>query len=77
MTEEDLPYNTFYGDGSPIEDSVIAEIREAYQQAMIVYPWQKGDILMLDNMLTAHGRNPYSGSRKILTAMGEPFQHHF
>ncbi|MDZ8023959.1 MAG: amino acid adenylation domain-containing protein [Nostoc sp. DedQUE11] len=77
FTEEDLPYNTFYGDGSPIEDSVIAEIREAYQQEMIVYPWQKGDILMLDNMLTAHARNPYSGSRKILTAMGEPFQHHF
>ncbi|BAY73751.1 amino acid adenylation domain protein [Nostoc linckia NIES-25] len=77
FTEEDLPYNTFYGDGSPIEDSVIAEIREAYQQEMIVYPWQKGDILMLDNMLTAHARNPYSGSRKILTAMGEPFQHYF
>ncbi|MBC1235681.1 non-ribosomal peptide synthetase [Nostoc sp. 2RC] len=77
FTEEDLPYNTFYGDGSPIEDSVIAEIRAAYQQEMIVYPWQKGDILMLDNMLTAHARNPYSGSRKILTAMGEPLQHDF
>ncbi|MBX9257864.1 amino acid adenylation domain-containing protein [Desmonostoc muscorum CCALA 125] len=77
FTEEDLPYNTFYGDGSPIEDSVIAEIREVYQQEMIVYPWQKGDILMLDNMLIAHARNPYSGSRKILTAMGEPFQHYF
>ncbi|WP_445634029.1 Carrier domain-containing protein [Nostoc sp. DSM 114161] len=77
FTQEDLPYNTFYGDGSPIEDSIIAEIREAYQQEMIVYPWQKGDILMLDNMLTAHARNPYSGSRKILTAMGEPFQHYF
>ncbi|MEH2206140.1 MAG: amino acid adenylation domain-containing protein [Nostoc sp.] len=77
FTEEDLPYNTFYGDGSSIEDSVIAEIREAYRQEMIIYPWEKGDILMLDNMLTAHGRNPYSGSRKILTAMGEPFQHHF
>ncbi|WP_193197120.1 non-ribosomal peptide synthetase [Nostoc sp. MG11] len=75
FTEEDLPYNTFYGDGSPIENSVIAEIREAYQQEIIIYPWQKGDILMLDNMLTAHGRNPYSGSRKILTAMGEP-QHY-
>lgn len=75
FTEEDLPYNTFYGDGSPIEDSVIAEIREAYKQEKIVYPWQKGDILMLDNMLVAHARNPYSGSRNILTAMGEPFQH--
>ena len=73
FSEADLPYNTYYGDGSPIENSVIAEIREAYQQETIAFPWQKGDILMLDNMLVAHGRNPYSGPRKILTAMGEPF----
>ncbi|MBW4506976.1 MAG: amino acid adenylation domain-containing protein [Scytonematopsis contorta HA4267-MV1] len=77
FTEEDLPYSTFYGDGSPIENSVIEEIRQAYQKEIIIYPWQKGDILMLDNMLVAHGRNSYSGKRTILTAMGEPLQHNF
>jgi non-ribosomal peptide synthetase component F/alpha-ketoglutarate-dependent taurine dioxygenase/NRPS condensation-like uncharacterized protein len=77
FTQEDLPYNTYYGDGSPIESSIIEEIRQAYQQETIVFPWHKGDILMLDNMLTAHGRNPYSGTRKILTAMGEPFRHDY
>jgi hypothetical protein len=71
--EEDLPYNTYYGDGSPIEASIIEEIREVYHQETIAFPWRKGDILMLDNMLVAHGRNPYSGPRKILAAMGEPF----
>ncbi len=70
--EEELPYNTYYGDGSPIEVSVIEEIREAYHQETIVFPWHKGDILMLDNMLVAHGRQPYKGTRKILAAMGEP-----
>lgn len=73
LKEENLPYNTYYGDGSPIEDSVINEIRSAYQQETVVFPWHQGDILMLDNMLVAHGRNPYEGARKILTAMGEPF----
>jgi len=29
--------------------------------------------LMLDNMLVAHGREPYTGSRKILAAMGEVY----
>jgi hypothetical protein len=67
-----LPYNTYYGDGSPIETSVIEEIRAAIEQETIVFPWLKGDILMLDNMLAAHGRSPFAGSRKILTAMGEP-----
>jgi alpha-ketoglutarate-dependent taurine dioxygenase len=71
--QEDLPYNTYYGDGSPIEDSVVGELREAYRQQQVAFPWQKGDLLMLDNMLVAHGRNPFAGPRKILAAMGEPW----
>ncbi len=72
--KENLPRNVYYGDGSPIEDSVIKEIRAVYQQATIKFPWQQGDVLMLDNMLIAHGRNSYVGSRKIVVAMGEMFQ---
>ena len=70
--EENLPYNTYYGDGQPIEDSVVEELREAYRQETVAPPWQEGDVLMLDNMLVAHGRNPFTGTRKILAAMGEP-----
>lgn len=72
--QEDLPYNTYYGDGQPIEDSVVEEIREAYRQETVAFPWQRGDLLMMDNMLVAHGRNPFKGPRKILVAMGEPSQ---
>jgi alpha-ketoglutarate-dependent taurine dioxygenase len=69
---EDLPYNTYYGDGSPIEDSVVAELREAYRLETVKFGWRRGDLLMLDNMLVAHGRTPFTGPRKLLTAMGEP-----
>lgn len=68
----DLPYNTYYGDGLTIEPSVLEEIRQAYRQETVTFPWQAGDILMLDNMLTAHGRNPYVGPRKVLAGMAEP-----
>lgn len=69
MSEHDLPRNSFYGDGTPIEDSIIEEINEIYRQEAIAFPWQAGDILMLDNMLFAHGRNPFIGSRKVLVGM--------
>jgi hypothetical protein len=39
----------------------------------VSFPWQRGDILMLDNILAAHGRAPYEGPRKILVGMTELF----
>lgn len=69
--EEDLPRNVYYGDGSPIEDSVLDEIREAYRQETVIFPWQEGDTLLLDNMLFAHGRTPFIGTRKVLVGMAE------
>ena len=71
VKEEDLPRNVYYGDGSPIEDTVIQEIREIYDDVAVNFPWQARDVVMLNNMLTAHGRNPYVGPRKIVVAMGE------
>lgn len=68
---EDLPRNAYYGDGSPIEDAVLAEIRKVYQQAAIIFPWRQGDVLLLDNLLAAHGRMPFTGARKIVVGMAE------
>ncbi|HEY7492546.1 MAG TPA: TauD/TfdA family dioxygenase, partial [Candidatus Tectomicrobia bacterium] len=69
FAEADLPRNTYYGDGSPIDLAVLEDIRQAYHQEAITFPWQEGDILMLDNMLTAHGRNPFVGSRQVVVTM--------
>jgi alpha-ketoglutarate-dependent taurine dioxygenase len=73
LKDEDLPNNTYYGDGSPIEASVLDELRHAYAQEKITFSWQAGDILMLDNMSVAHGREPFIGERKVLVGMAEPF----
>lgn len=72
FTEENLPRNAYYGDGSPIESSVLDHIRDIHQQEAVSFPWQEGDILMLDNMLMAHGRTPFIGPRKIVVGMAEP-----
>lgn len=70
--EEDLPTNTYYGDGSPIEPAVLDHLRSAYREEKVRFPWLAGDVLALDNMLTAHSREPFEGPRRILTGMSEP-----
>ncbi len=72
--EEDLPRHAFYGDGSPIEPEALAAVREAYRGATIRVPWQRGDVLMMDNMLVAHGREPFAGERTILVAMADLYE---
>ena len=72
--ETDLPFNTYYGDGTPFEPEVLAEIRDAFEQETKHFTWQQGDILMVDNMLVAHGRQPFEGPRKVVVAMAEPYQ---
>lgn len=68
---DELPRNAFYGDGSPIPDEVLEEIRSAYRETSVAFPWQRGDALLLDNFLTSHGREPFSGPRRIVVAMAE------
>jgi hypothetical protein len=70
--DEDLPNNTYYGDGSPIDDATMTCLRDAYRLEMKSFPWQTGDILLIDNILTAHARNSFSGRREILLILADP-----
>lgn len=67
--EAQLPRNVYFGDGTPIPDATLDAIRAVYAQTCVAFPWQAGDVLMLDNLLVAHGRNPFSGDRKVIVAM--------
>jgi alpha-ketoglutarate-dependent taurine dioxygenase len=69
MSENEFRLNAFYGDGSPLDTSMLDDIRETLKKEMVIFPWQDGDILILDNLLTAHGRMPFSGARRIILAM--------
>ncbi|WP_246791918.1 TauD/TfdA family dioxygenase [Burkholderia perseverans] len=64
-----LPRNTYFGDGTPIDDAMLDEIRAVYRDTMLSFPWQAADLLLLDNLLMSHGRAPFAGKRRVLVAM--------
>lgn len=71
--EEHLPRNSYYGNGGGIPQEDLAEVKAAYSKAMLSFEWQAGDLIMLDNILYSHGRNPYKGKRSILVAMTDEY----
>jgi len=70
--EADLPGNTYYGDGGPIDAEVLDHLRACYRSAATRFDYERGDVLVVDNMLTAHGREPFTGPRQVAVAMAEP-----
>lgn len=68
--EDALPRNAYYGDGSAIQIHDLALIRDIYKQEKQMFYWKKGDVMILDNLLMCHGREPFTGDRKVVVAMG-------
>ena len=69
IKEDGLPKNAYFGDGTPLDVTMLDQIRAATRTQMILFPWRTGDLLMVDNVLVAHGRMPFTGPRQILVAM--------
>jgi alpha-ketoglutarate-dependent taurine dioxygenase len=67
--EELLPQNATFGDGDSIPLGHLETIRSVTRMKLIAFPWRAGDVLMVDNMLAAHGRRPFKGPRRVLVSM--------
>jgi alpha-ketoglutarate-dependent taurine dioxygenase len=67
-----LPFNTRYGNGDPIGQDVVELLNKIYEDNTAREPWQAGDLLLVDNVRTAHSREPFQGPREVLVAMADP-----
>ncbi|MET8452979.1 TauD/TfdA family dioxygenase [Streptomyces sp. NPDC005209] len=70
--EDGLPFNTRFGDGTPIEEDVVQLLNATYEKHTRREPWQAGDLMLVDNIRTAHSREAYAGEREVLVGMAEP-----
>jgi len=69
--EDGLPFNTRFGHGDPVGEDVVQLLNEVYEANTIREPWQAGDLMLVDNVRTAHCRDPYQGPREVLVAMAD------
>jgi hypothetical protein len=67
-----LPFDTAAGDGGPVTAGTVEEINAVYDRFTVGEPWQQGDVLLVDNIRTAHAREPYEGAREIAVVLGDP-----
>ena len=64
-------FNTGYtlGDGEPLTTEESREIEGLVDDLIVRWKWQDGDIMLLDNLQVAHGRDPFVGERETLVAL--------
>ncbi|MFE7779442.1 TauD/TfdA family dioxygenase, partial [Streptomyces sp. NPDC057445] len=67
-----LPFNTRFGNGEAIGEDVVLLLNKIYEDSTAREPWQAGDLMLVDNIRTAHSRESYEGPRDVLVAMAEP-----
>jgi alpha-ketoglutarate-dependent taurine dioxygenase len=67
-----LPFNTCYGNGDPVGEDVVTTLNATYDAHTAREPWQAGDLMLVDNIRTAHSREAFTGPREVVVAMAEP-----
>ena len=64
-----LHSNATYGDGEDIDEEDLDALFDAFEDLAVTIRWRDGDLMLIDNILTAHGRNPYEGERDVQVAL--------
>ncbi|MGH7785717.1 MAG: amino acid adenylation domain-containing protein, partial [Candidatus Binatia bacterium] len=67
---DELPRSVRWASGEPIDDAMVRDLLALYEKYAVDVRWQPGDALIVDNALSAHGREPFTGQRTLLVAMG-------
>ena len=70
--EDGLPFNTRFGNADPIGPDFVQLMDEVYEKNTARERWQSGDLMLVDNVRTAHGREPFEGPREVVVAMADP-----
>ena len=67
-----------FGNGSRMDETVLQSLADFMHEHRVVYDWQAGDILAINNQLVLHSRNPFpvGSPRRVLASIWGPPQPH-
>ena len=63
-----------WADHTPFLAEDVAIFNQAYENEELKIPLQAGEILLINNLACAHGREAYQGKREIYVSMGDPVE---
>jgi len=66
-----LPFNTCFGNGDPIGENIVQLLNQVYEAKTMREPWQAGDLMLVDNVRSAHSREPFEGPREVLVGLAD------
>ncbi len=65
---EDQSMHATFADGGKIPTDDVNQVIKAIWKNIVITPWQKGDIVAIDNAAIGHGRLPFEGAREVVVA---------
>ncbi|MFT5220864.1 MAG: alpha-ketoglutarate-dependent taurine dioxygenase [Planctomycetota bacterium] len=66
---ETLGNHVTFADGGEIAVADLMHVRAVSRACEVVFAWQAGDVMVIDNVMAMHGRKPFTGERCVLAAM--------
>lgn len=60
----EFPKYCLFGDGSEIPEEDLSKVRKVLNSSQILFDWQEGDVLILDNYTMCHGRRHFDPTTK-------------
>ncbi|KAI0101286.1 Clavaminate synthase-like protein [Daldinia grandis] len=62
-----------FGDGTPIPEEYLAALARITDEIRVLHKWQQGDVLVYDNIIAQHGREPWQGEQSDRVIMASLF----
>lgn len=58
-----------FGNGKPLPADIVHDCLNILEEESVAIPWQKGDVLLIDNWAVLHARKSFNPPRRILASL--------